>query len=96
MNTQQSVVAAGGLGLVAANWWTKQRHVIFAGAFNSSASTAQQAAAHKALLTVGAQLLFVAVASFLAGTSSGLGNAMVAMIVALAILWLITYNSRKG
>ena len=94
MNTQQSVVAAGGLALVAANWWTGSRKTIFAGAFNSSASTAQEAAAHKALYALGLQLLFVAVAAFLAGINTSLGNAMLAMIAALAILWLITYNTK--
>lgn len=92
MNAQQNIVGAAGLGLVAANFWTKQRAAVSAGAFNSSASSAASEKGHEALVTIGAELLFVGVATLLAGASASFGNAMIAVVIALGILWIINYQ----
>jgi hypothetical protein len=95
MNTQQTLVAYGGMGLIVGNFWTTQRHVFAAGAFNSSASTTEQESAHSTLVKIGAEVVFVAVATLLAGTSKSAGNAMAAIIAALAIVWLIKWSSNR-
>lgn len=91
MNGQQNIVALGGVALIGANYWATQKATINAGLFNSSATTADTTAAHAALRNVALELLFVGVATLLAGVSDGLGSAMVAVIVALGILWCIRH-----
>lgn len=96
MNTQQNIVGGLGLGLVAANFWTKQKATFATGALNSSATKAQSEKAHTAIYQIGLELLFVGVATLIAGASSSAGSAMVAVLVALAIVWLIKFESSKG
>lgn len=88
MNGQQELVGAGGIGLVAANVWTTQRSAL-AGMFASGAAPEDVARAHTALRDVGIELLFVGGATLLAGLNSPTGNAMVAMVVVLWVLFLM-------
>lgn len=92
MNGAQTAAGAVGLGLVAADFWTsQQRPTITAGIFGTGASAAD---AHRQLKLVGAELLFVAVAVLVAGISDQAGKAMVAVLVALAVIWAINHYSK--
>lgn len=95
MTGQQTIVATGGLGLVVLNYWTgPNRATVAGGLFNPGGNTT---AARKALVSLGGELLFVVVASVLAGISDSWGTAMVAVIVALFILWAINhYGGQTG
>lgn len=90
MSASQNLVGAGGVGLIAANFWLGgSREIVAGGTTNPSATAAQTDAAHKQLKVVAAELFFVVVATIIAGTSDTAGMAMLAVIVALAILWSI-------
>lgn len=83
---KQSLVAAGGIGLIVANYWTgPARSTITGGLFGSG----DTGAAHSQLGVMVGELLFVIVAAILAGISDAWGTAMVAVIAALFILWSI-------
>lgn len=87
MNGKQSVVAAGGVGLIVANFWTGPgRPAIVGGLFDKNGDPA---AAHAQIKMLGGELLFVAVAALLAGISDGWGSAMAVLVVALFVLWAI-------
>jgi hypothetical protein len=90
VNGSQQLVGGIGVGLVGLNFWTTQRHTFTAGALNGSSSGAQQAAARSGLIQIGAELLFVGIATLLAGNSQAAGP-MVAVMLGLAILWAITH-----
>lgn len=104
MNGQQQIVGLGGLALIGANFWlTDQKQTFAAGALSNSGqsgltpkSTAQTEAAHSLVKQIAAELLFVGVATLLAGMSSQAGNAMIAVVAALAILWAIKHYSKQG
>lgn len=85
MNGTQSVVGFGGAGLVFANFWFgNDKGTVAAGLFSKGGDAAS---AHKALLTVGGEMLFVIVATVLAGASDSIGTVMAVLIVGLWILW---------
>lgn len=86
----QTIVGAGGAGLLALNFWTgPTRKIMNDGLFNSGASSAQKQAAKNQLVKVGAAALFVVIATLLAGTSAGTGRVMATMVAALFVLFLI-------
>ncbi len=88
----QTVAAAGGAGLLAVNYWTgPDRAVISKGLFDSSATDVDVAAAHKALIRYAAAALALTVGVLLAGESRAWGTGMVAVIVALFILWAMNH-----
>lgn len=94
MNTKQDLVAVAGIGLITANFWLGgARDTVSAGLFNGAAHPDQVASAHTSLKTAGAELLFVAVATLLAGMSDNAGTAMLSVIVALGVLWAIHHFS---
>ena len=89
MSGNQTIVAAGGAGLLLVNYWTgPDRKTINDGLFNSSGDVG---AAHHALIRYAAAAAAVLVATLLAGISDSWGGAMVAVIVALFILWAINH-----
>lgn len=91
MDGKQSVVAVGGVGLVLANYWIGgARGKVSAGLFNPGGDVA---GAHRQLVTFAGELLFVGVATVLAGVSDSWASAMVAVIVGLWILWAIHHYS---
>jgi hypothetical protein len=81
------------VGLVVANFWFGgSRSAVSAGLFGSG----DPGVAHKALIALGGEMLFVIVATVLAGISSTWAATMTFVIVALAILWAINhYSSAK-
>lgn len=92
MTGQQQLVAGAGAALIGAVFWTgPQRSAFTAGALSSSASPAQQQAAHAAVKQLAGELLFVLVAAALAGLSRTAGNAMLAIVGALFLVWGITH-----
>lgn len=88
MNGAQTLVGAGGVALVATNFWTGgQRGSVSAGLFGSG----DPGVAHKALLTLGGEMIFVVVLTILAGLGDTWGAAMAVAIVGLWILWAINH-----
>jgi hypothetical protein len=94
MNTQQNLTALGGGALIAANFWTDQRHAFAGGALNNDASGKAQQSAHDVVKTIAIELAFVGVLVLLAGASSAAGNAIVAVIAALALVWLMRHYAK--
>jgi hypothetical protein len=93
----QQVVAAGGIGLLLVNFWTgPDRATISGGLFNSGATAAQTTAAHKELVKFGGALIFVGVASLLAGVSRSWGASLVAVMLGLWILWAMHHFGGAG
>lgn len=96
MSGSQTVVGALGVGLIGANFWTEQRADVAAGAFSKNATAAQTATAHATLKIIAAELLAVGVATILAGLSPSAGGAMVAILLALALVWAIKHFAPGG
>lgn len=92
MSGQQQIVAAGGAGLLLLNFWTgPDRATINAGLFDSHATPDAQNAAHKTLVRFAATAVALAAGVLLSGASSQWGSAMVAILVALFILWTMNH-----
>lgn len=88
MTGKQTLVGAGGAALVLVNYWVSpSRQTVSAGLFGTGSTSD----AHRSLATLGGELLFVVVATMLAGLSDGFGSVMVAVIVALFVLFAINY-----
>lgn len=90
MTGSQTLVGAGGVGLVFANFWLgggNQRSTVSAGLFGSG----DPGAAHTALLSLGGEMLLVVILTVLAGVSDAWGAAMAVVIVGLAIIWAINH-----
>lgn len=93
MTGAQTLVGAGGVGLVAANFWFGGSHqTVSAGLFGSG----DPGAAHSALLGLGGEMLLVVVLTVLAGLSDAWGTAMAVVVVGLAILWAINHYAGSG
>lgn len=89
MTGKQTLVGAGGVGLVLVNYWTSEtRSVVSGGLFTPGGDTG---AAHRSLAVLGGELLFVMVATVLAGMSDSFGSVMVAVIAALFVLFAINH-----
>lgn len=88
MTGTQSVVAAGGIGLIVANMWTGTQRKELAAIFGGPAASVPP---HTALVQLAGEMLFVVVATILAGLSSNWGTAMAVAIVGLFILWAINH-----
>lgn len=87
MNGAQQIVGLGGMGLIAVNFWTgDQRADIGPLLAGKSAPNS-----HGAFREIGAELLFVVIATALAGLGGGWGTAMAAVVVGLFILWGIQH-----
>lgn len=94
MSDKQPIVAAAGFGLILADYWLGgSRETVQAGALTPNATTQATFGAHGALAKIGSELAFVLVATLLAGFSDAAASAMLALIVALAILWAIHHYS---
>lgn len=92
MNGSQTLVGAGGVGLVIANFWfSPAKSQTSAGLFGSG----DPAVAHKAILGLGGEILFVIVATMLAGISQTWATVMTLVIVGLGILWAIHHYSKS-
>lgn len=90
MTGLQNVVGFGGAGLVFANFWLGgKRHEIANGLFGSASGNTTTA--HGDLLTLGAEMLFVIVATVLAGISDAWASIMAVIVVGLWILWAMNY-----
>lgn len=93
MNTKQDIVAAAGMGLIIADFWLgNSRAPIAAGIFGRAGGSAGNA--HADLKKYAGELLFVAVATLIAGVSDGAGSAMIAVMVALGVLWSIHHYTK--
>lgn len=89
---KQTLVAAGGLGLIAANFWLGgARQTVNAGLFTPGAAPGMATNAHTEIKRIALELLFVGVAVLIAGVSDGASSAMLAVIVGLFILWSINH-----
>lgn len=88
MTGQQSLVAAGGVGLILANMWTGPQRAELGAIFGGAGTNVDP---HKALVQVAGEVLFVLVAVILAGLGDGWGTAMSVAIVGLFVLWAINH-----
>lgn len=87
MNGSQQIVGLGGMGLIAVNFWTgPQRSDIGPLLAGQSAPNS-----HAAFREIGAELLFVVIATALAGVGGSWGTAMAAVVIGLFILWGIQH-----
>jgi hypothetical protein len=88
MTGQQTVVAAGGVGLILANMWVgnNSQRAEISGIFSGNGPSA-----HSTLVTLAGEMLFVLIATILAGLSSSWGNAIAVAIVALFVIWSINH-----
>lgn len=95
MNTQQTIAAAAGVGLVGVNFWTgPQRAAVSKGALSSSASAKAEQSAHTSIVQLAGELIFVGVAVLLAGAGGKAASIVVAIFAALWLLWLIKHYSK--
>lgn len=93
MTGSQTLVGAGGVGLVVANFWFgSDRQGVSAGLFGSG----DPGTAHTALVKLGGEMLLVVILTVLAGLSDQWGAAMAVVIVGLAILWAINHYSSSS
>lgn len=91
----QTLVAAGGIGLIAANYWLGgAKQTVTAGTLTKGASADATAASHTEIKKVAAELLFVGVATLIAGISDAAASAMLAVIAALFVLWAINHYTK--
>jgi hypothetical protein len=89
MTGKQTFVGAGGLALVAADFWTSpDRGTVSGGIFNPGGNVTQ---AHTVLKKLFGELAFVIVATVLAGLGDSWGSAMAAVVVGLFILFAINH-----
>lgn len=86
MDGTQQLVAVGGLGLAAVNFWTSNQRPLITGVLWGDAG-ADAAAGHKALLGLGGELLLIAILTLVAGQSDGMATGMLAAVAALWVLW---------
>lgn len=90
MNTKQDVVAVAGMGLILADFWLgNSRTPIAAGIFGRPGGNA--GTAHADLKKYAGELLFVAIATLVAGLSDSAGSAMLALMTALGVIWSIQH-----
>lgn len=95
MSGKQQLVAAGGIGLIAANFWLGgARQTVTTGALTKGASPAATSDAHTEVKRIAAELLFVGLAVLISGVSDAAGSAMLAVIAALAVLWAINHYTK--
>lgn len=91
----QNLVGASGVGLIAANYWLGgSRQTVSAGTASAGATQAQTTAAHKQIKVIGAELLFVVVATMIAGTSDAAAQLMLAVMVGLGLLYAIQHFAK--
>lgn len=92
MQGKQTFVAGAGAALVLVNFWTSpQRSTIIGGIYGNG----DPATAHQGLIKLGGEILFVVVATILAGLSDNFATIMVLVIVALFILWAMHHYGPK-
>lgn len=94
--TKQQLVGVSGAGLVIANFWLGDaRTVVRQAVGQASPSQAATVSAHAEIKKFFLELLFIAGATLIAGVNDGAGSAMLAMIVALGILFAIQHFGGK-
>lgn len=93
MDGGQAFVGAAGVGLVLTDYWLGSARSAISGSIFGSGNTVQ---AHGDLKVLGGELLFVVIATVLAGISTSWASVMAVVIVALWILWTIHWSTTKG
>lgn len=93
MDGTQQLVAVGGLGLVGVNYWTSAQRTAIAGTVWNGKAPAQ---ARGALIAIGGEVLLVFVLTMVAGQSDSLAYGMLAIIVALWVLWAMAHYGKKS
>jgi hypothetical protein len=88
-----TVVGLGGIGLVGLNFWDGTQRQQIAPILSGKGSVAD---AHGAFKELGEELVFVVIATVLAGLSNSWGVGMTAVIVGLLIIWSINRTSSKA
>lgn len=80
----QTVVGLGGMALVGLNFWDGPQRAKIAPVITGGGSAS---AAHSEFKQLGAELVFVVIATVLAGLNGNWGMGMAAVIIALFILY---------
>jgi hypothetical protein len=96
MDGTQALVGLAGIGLVAVNAWTGPDKAYLSSMLFTNTETTDptlEAKNHAALVKIGGELLFVVVATVVAGVSGTWSTTVLVALVALWALWLI---NRKG
>lgn len=95
MSAQQQLVGAAGVGLVVANAWTGTQRTDLAQLFGTPAPGAavDGFAPHHAAKAIGAELIGVTALVLVAGAGTSAGNAALA---AIACLWLLFLAQHYG
>lgn len=102
MDGTQALVGLAGVGLIAANEWTNKTDRVYLSSLffggNATGGPEQSdpnllAKNHAVLIKIGGELLFVVVATVVAGVSATWSTTVLVALVALWVLWLI---NRKG
>lgn len=97
MSGKQSVIAAGGAGLIMLNYWSGPgRQAIKTGLLTKGSDQASQQAAHAQLVTLGTSVLFVAGAVLLAGLSDAWATVMLTILAGIVLLWTINHYGGRA
>lgn len=94
----QTAVGLGGAALIAVNFWTGALHKPVTQTLNAAPGGLASSAtytAHQSLIEIGGEIVFVLVATVIAGSGPSAGRAMVFAIAGLWILWLISHQGLK-
>ena len=91
--SKSTTVAVAGVALIGLNAWNGPQRPALTAALNGKAGS--QPGAHKALLQMAGEALLVLVFTVAAGTSDAVGTGMVAAVVALWVLYGITYYTGR-
>ena len=93
MSGKSNLVGAGGIGLIAANFWLGGARKTVGAGLVKGAQPGTATNAHTEIKKVAAELLFVGVAVLIASVNDTAATAMLAVIVALFVLWSIHHFS---
>lgn len=93
MDGTQTLVGLGAVGLLAANEWTGPDRGLFGGVLWNGKDATQ---AHKAMVRLLGELLFVVVLVVLAGLNGSWPTLVAVTVAALWVLFLINRNTKKA
>lgn len=91
LDGKQQIITAAGLGLIGLDMWKGKTRSDLGAVLTSSPAAGAIGTAHKDLIGVAAELLFVGGLVLVAGMNDQLATAGVAIMLALLLLWLMLH-----